>query len=236
MVDARFTAYRGVDHGHDRGGDLNKIDPPLINGRGESHHVPDHASPQRHERAPPVQSQFQRLVQYHGHALEGLVLLPVGQHDHVHPDAVPLQDLRVAVEVPFVDDVVRDDQRPIAADVRADQRGGLVVGEAGSDVDGIVASVGEVHLDDVVLGGGGRGRDPKGHDGGGGGPRGTLTTPDEGEAARGREGDGDGGSGEEEGGRGEPGKGHFIVNIIRREMSSYSSFLLRFRWVRTTRG
>ena len=133
---------------------LNKIDTSLIDGRSETDHVPDDSAAQRHEGGFPVQSQLQRPVQDHGHALERLVLLSVGQHDRVHPKAVAglvllLQQCLEALEVEGRDAVVGDEQRALALDVRAEQGRGLGVGELGTDVDRIIAPVGEVDLHDV---------------------------------------------------------------------------------------
>ena len=61
QIDRGFPADRTVHLGHDRGGDLNHWNAPVINGRGKSCQVAYNAAAQSDDKALPVHSMLGKV-------------------------------------------------------------------------------------------------------------------------------------------------------------------------------
>jgi hypothetical protein len=137
MVDAGLAADRRVHLGQQRGGHLDEVDAPLVDGRRETGHVADHAAAQRHEDCAAVEAMFEQRIEDRVQRPPVLVRLAVGQR-HLD-DAVGVRLERRAqpgcVQRRHGD--VADDRDLAAGDDRGQQV--APVEQALADGDGIAA-------------------------------------------------------------------------------------------------
>ena len=159
VVHARLAADGGVDHGHDRRGNLHEVHAPLVRRGGEAGHVADHAAAERHERGLPVQSRVQGFVENLHQHVHVFVLLSVGKDHRLHADLAAFRQRGDdSIEVQGRDGLVGHHQRGVPRHVLAEK---VSPGEqARTDVDRI-RSIPQLDLHR----GGGRGRgDARRHD------------------------------------------------------------------------
>ncbi len=84
VVDPGLAPDAGIHLAQQRRGHLDEADSPLIEAGGETGHIPDHPAPQGDQERTAVEAGLKESVQDLKHRLHALVLLPVGELDHLH--------------------------------------------------------------------------------------------------------------------------------------------------------
>ncbi len=84
QIHGGFTAYGGVHHGQQGGGDLNVSDAPLIGGGGETGQIPYNAAAQSDDEIAPGETAVAEKIQCLTVGVQIFMLLAVGEYETLY--------------------------------------------------------------------------------------------------------------------------------------------------------
>mmetsp|Transcript_1784 Transcript_1784/g.3178 ORF Transcript_1784/g.3178 Transcript_1784/m.3178 type:complete len:206 (+) Transcript_1784:3158-3775(+) len=153
MVHSRLASHTGIHHRHHRRGNLYKVYSPLVNGSRKPDHVANYPTTESHKGAFPIQFFFQSLIKNPLQDFHTFVFFAIGQNQSEHFFIILFlsQQIGVFIQVHWSNSIVGDDQSLAAMNMRRQHVGNLFVRVRRADVNGVVSSVGQIHLDNVVI-------------------------------------------------------------------------------------
>ena len=138
MVDRGLAAHGRVDLGEQGRGHLDEGHAALVDRRGETGEIADHAAAQRDDRGIALAALLDQGVKDLIERLPALVGFAVGQRDRDHADPAPFQRAPQRREIERGDGGVGDDHRPLLRQPLHDQLGPAE--QARADVDRVAAA------------------------------------------------------------------------------------------------